>query len=183
MLPRTDRIRLVGKDEIVRGGIVRDDARRRGIHESRDTSLLARVNDTVGAVDIDLLVEGVVGTALGEGRRRRGMDDDVGAHLRKDRGQAGHLFPRLDVRRILKRGNVAVKIAHAILDGAPVSRRRQVEHGNSDGLVLGRGEQQINNVMAQESAAANDQDAAQRSGFGGGSHEGVDVEEGGGSGL
>lgn len=128
---------LVGIDEV--GDRVADDRGGAGVDERSDASLLAGVNDALGAFDVDFVEEGI--GHLGDGHWRGGMDHDIGLDLLEDRDHG------------IERSDVAVEVLDAIGFGTAVACCAEVHHGHLAGVAL---DQLVDNVVTEEAAAAND---------------------------
>lgn len=123
--------------------VVADDAGGAGVHQRLDARLLAGLDDGPGAVDIDPL-EDVLGVLGVDGERRGRVDDHVGLDVLEDR------------RQLLAVGDVALVVGRvwiAVLDTAQVERGDGRRGPRLDGLV--------DNVVAEEAVAANDEDIAE----------------------
>lgn len=135
---------------------VADDARGRGVDEGLDVGVPAGVNDGARAVDVDaakeLLLHGIV---AGDGRGR--VDDDVGPDLVKEGGEPVGV------------GNVALVVGGV---GAAVPVAAQVDRGDVAAAPVVEG--LVDNVVAEEAVAADDEDLAQVAlGGGVGGHAGL----------
>lgn len=130
---------LVGVDQVV--DIVARDAGRARVDEGLDTRLPAHVDDALGAVNVDPLVQAVVDLAVALGDGRRGVDDNVGADLFEDGGEA------------VRVGDVGFEVLDAVRVGAPVARAPQVDDGHGGGPVA---QEEADDVVAQEAAPARD---------------------------
>lgn len=126
------------------GLVVADDAGRAGVHKGLDARLLAGLDDGLGAADIDLAEELMGRLALAADDGRRGVDDDVGPDCLQQLGQLGRV------------GDVALVVGGLFVDVAGAS---QVDGG--DGLAVPRGQRLVDDVVAQEAVAADDEDVAE----------------------
>lgn len=136
---------LVGVDEVA--DIVAGDAGGARVDEGADAGLAAGVDDVAGAVDVDAAEELVGAGGGGLGGRRGGVDDDVRADLLEEGD---------DARGV---GDVGLVVAHAVRVRAAVAVAAQVDDGNGGGGPVAQ--EHAHEVVAQEAAAARDQDSAQ----------------------
>lgn len=134
---------LIGVDQVV--DIVARNTGGARVHQGLDARLPAHIDDALGAVDIDLLVQPVVDLAVTLGDGRGGVDDDVRADLVEDGGQA------------VRVGDVGVKVRDAVRVGAAVAVAPQVNDGHGGGPVA---QKEAHDVVAQEAASARDEDSA-----------------------
>lgn len=132
---------LVGVVQV--GGAVADDAGGAGVDERVDAGVAARVDDGLGPPHVDL-VEELAGLLVVDGDGGGGVDDDVGLELLEYRRQAGGVG---DVALAVDGGRVAVAVAAQV-------HRRHVRAGP-------RLQRLVDDVVAQEAVAANDEHAAQ----------------------
>lgn len=138
---------LVGIEQV--GDVVADDAGRAGVDEGLDAGVLAGLDDGLRALDVDLL-EDVMGDLGVVGDGRGGVDDDVGLDLVEDGEQ------------LLGVGDVALVVLGVRVAVAPAT---QVDGDDARGGP--RLDELVDDVVAQEAVAADDEHLAQRaSGFG-----------------
>lgn len=132
---------LVGIAQVI--VVIAHNTRRAGIHERLDAGLLARLNDGLGTIDVDLAEELLVDLTVA-GYGRGGVDDNIGSQLIEDVRQLGRI------------GNVALVVGcvgAAVLVAAEVDRRDVGAAPRVDGLV--------DYVVAKEAVAANDENLAE----------------------
>lgn len=141
LVARQDGEALVRVVQVV--DIVADDAGRARVDQRLDPGLLTRLNNAIGAVHVDLL-EQVLGIGVIRSRGRCGVDDDVGLQLLEG-GQK--LLGVGDVDLLVDGARVAVLLA-AQVDGRDGARGPLLE-----GLV--------DDVVAEEAVAADDEDATE----------------------
>ena len=132
---------LVGVDEI--GLVITHDTGGAGIDEGSNSRLLARLDDGGGAIDIDLLEERMRDAVVGLGRRRRGVDDNLGLDLVEDS------FELVGV------GDVGIKVLDTVGIGPPVARAAEIDDRYGADVVA---EENADNVVTEEATAANYQD-------------------------
>lgn len=137
-----DGIVLVRVEQV--GLVVADDAGRAGVHKGLDARLLAGLDDGLCAADIDLAEELMGRLALAADDGRRGVDDDVGLDRLQQLGQLGGV------------GDVALVVGGLFVD---VARASQVDGG--DGLGVPRVQRLVDDVVAQEAVATDDEDVAE----------------------
>lgn len=137
-----DGIILVCVEQV--GLVVADDAGRAGIHKGLDARLLASLDDGLGAADIDLAEQLMGGLALAAGHGRRRVDDDVGLDGLQQLGQLGNV------------GDVALVVGGLFIDVVGAS---QIDRGH--GLGVPRGQRLVDDVVAQEAVAADDEHVAE----------------------
>lgn len=123
--------------------IIANDAGRARVDQGLDTRLLARLDNSLGAVDVDLAEQLLVDEAVA-GDGRGGVDDDVRAQLLED------------ARQLVGVGNVALVVGCV---GAAVLLAAQVDRGDVGAPPRVNG--LVDNVVAEEAVAANDQDLAE----------------------
>jgi hypothetical protein len=126
--------------------VITDYTSRAGEHQRLDTGTLAGVHHSLGAVDVDLLEQGMGDTVGALGRRRCGMDDDVWLGLLEYR------------RQLLGVGYVGLEVLDVVGCRSPVPDAAQVDYGDGGCVVA---QEEIDDVVAQEAAAADYEDAAQ----------------------
>lgn len=123
--------------------VIANDTGRACVDQRLHASLLARLNNAIGPVHVDLLEQLLcVGVIRGGGRR--GMDDNIRLQL-LERGQ--QLLGVGDVDLLVGGGRVAVLLA------------AQVDGGDGGGGPAGEG--LVDDVVAEEAVAADDEDATE----------------------
>lgn len=129
------------------GLVVADDARGARVDEGLDAAPLAGGDDGPRALDVDL-VEDLVGDGAGAlGRGRGGVDDDVGAQAAERLQEA------------VRVGDVGLDVHDAVAGRAPVPLALEIDDGD---LALPVAQEQVHDVVAQEAAPANDENAAEQ---------------------
>lgn len=141
LVAREDGVPLVRIVQIVH--IIADDTRRANVDQRLHPSLLTGLNNAKGSIHVDLL-EQLLSVGVIRRSRRRRVNDNIRLQILK-RGQ--QLLGIGNVDLLVGSGRVAVLLA------------AQVDGGNGAGGPAGEG--LIDDVVAEEAVAADDEDATE----------------------